>query len=148
MGFMLRKSIKLGKHTKLNISKSGLGISTGVKGARVGINAKGKAYVSGGKDGIYYRKQLSSNKENKIPLKNQVQDIKKYNFKIVGKAVNKLIKKCFISCIIGFVLMVLFLPLGYIWLIGTGIIGIGTFISLEKKLFSCNKENKFVDEGL
>src|SRR3989344_2910165 len=35
MGFSLRKSIKLGKNTKLNLSGSGVSISTGVKGARV-----------------------------------------------------------------------------------------------------------------
>ena len=42
MGFSFRKSIKLGKHTKLNISKSGVSVSTGVKGARVSVNNKGK----------------------------------------------------------------------------------------------------------
>lgn len=39
MGF--RKSIKLGKHTRINLSKSGVGVSTGVKGFRVGVGPKG-----------------------------------------------------------------------------------------------------------
>lgn len=148
MWFIFRKSIKLGKHTRLNISKSGIGVSTGVKGARIGINSKG-TYVSGGKDGIYYRKQLSSNK-NKIPLKNTMdtKDIKKYNFKVTGKAINKLIKKCFIVSIISFVILCLFAPLGYILLGIDMVMLIGTFISLEKRCFKYNKENKFVDEGL
>ena len=41
MGLRLRKSIKLGKHTRLNLSKSGVGVSTGVKGFRVGVGPKG-----------------------------------------------------------------------------------------------------------
>lgn len=148
MGLIFRKSIKLGKHTRLNISKNGIGVSTGVKGLHIGANSKG-TYVSGGKDGIYYRKQLSSNKE-KIPLKNitDIKDIKKYNFKITGKAINSLIKKCFIFAIISFVLMALFAPLGFILLGMDMIILIGTFISLEKRCWKCNKANKFVDEGL
>lgn len=41
MGFRFRKSVKLGKHTRLNLSKSGVGISTGVKGFRVSAGTKG-----------------------------------------------------------------------------------------------------------
>lgn len=41
MGLRLRKSIKLGKHTRLNLSKSGVGVSTGVKGFRVGVGPRG-----------------------------------------------------------------------------------------------------------
>jgi hypothetical protein len=59
MGFFLRKGFNLGP-LRLNLSKSGIGASIGVKGARVGINAKGKGYVSAGRGGIYYRKTLGS----------------------------------------------------------------------------------------
>lgn len=41
MGFRFHKSIKLGKHTRLNFSKSGVGISTGVKGLRTSIGPRG-----------------------------------------------------------------------------------------------------------
>lgn len=41
MAWRFRKSIKLGKFVKLNIGKKGLGLSTGVKGARVGLNSRG-----------------------------------------------------------------------------------------------------------
>lgn len=56
MGFSFRKSIKLGP-VRLNISKSGIGMSAGVKGLRVGVNAKGKSYssVSIPGTGIAYR---------------------------------------------------------------------------------------------
>lgn len=49
MGFRIKKSYKIGG-VRLNLSKSGIGASVGVKGARVGISGKGKAYTSiGGK---------------------------------------------------------------------------------------------------
>lgn len=41
MGFRFKKSINLGGGTRLNISKSGIGASTGIKGARIGIGPKG-----------------------------------------------------------------------------------------------------------
>lgn len=42
MGFRYRKSIKLGKGVRLNISKNSIGLSAGVKGARVSVNSKGR----------------------------------------------------------------------------------------------------------
>lgn len=42
MGLNFRKSIHLGKGFKLNIGKSSIGISGGVKGARVSMNSKGR----------------------------------------------------------------------------------------------------------
>jgi hypothetical protein len=60
MGFYLRKSLSLGKLVRLNLSRGGLGVSVGVKGARVGIDARGRSYVHAGTGGIYYRKTLSS----------------------------------------------------------------------------------------
>ena len=56
MGFFFRKSFRLGP-VRLNLSKSGLGISGGVKGARLGLSARG-AYIAGGLKGIYFRKRL------------------------------------------------------------------------------------------
>src|SRR5262252_8920927 len=58
MGLFFRKGFKLGP-LRLNLSKSGIGASIGVKGARVGINAKGKTYLAAGRGGLYYRKQFS-----------------------------------------------------------------------------------------
>lgn len=56
MGFYFRKSKSLGP-ARLNMSKSGLGVSTGVKGARVSFGPSG-TYVNLGKNGIYYRKKI------------------------------------------------------------------------------------------
>ncbi|MGI9460087.1 MAG: DUF4236 domain-containing protein [Pirellulales bacterium] len=59
MGFYIRKSFKVGP-ARINLSKRGVGGSVGVKGARVGVNAKGKGYVHGGRGGLYYRKEFGS----------------------------------------------------------------------------------------
>jgi len=63
MGFYLRKTIKVGG-INLNLSGSGLGVSTGVRGFRVGMNGRG-TYVQMGRGGLYYRKQVSWSRYNK-----------------------------------------------------------------------------------
>ncbi|WP_461630049.1 DUF4236 domain-containing protein [Labilibaculum euxinus] len=57
MGFYFRKSAGLGP-IRLNFSKSGIGVSTGVKGARFVFSPKG-TYVHLGRNGLYYRKHIS-----------------------------------------------------------------------------------------
>lgn len=58
MGFFIKKGFNFGP-LRLNLSKSGLGCSFGLKGLRVGANNKG-AYVHAGRQGIYYRKSLKA----------------------------------------------------------------------------------------
>ena len=53
MGFYLRKSVKAGPF-RVNLSKSGLGVSVGVPGFRVGTGPRGN-YVHLGRGGVYYR---------------------------------------------------------------------------------------------
>lgn len=57
MSFYLRKSISVGP-LRFNLSNSGVGVSVGVKGFRVGAGPRGN-YVHMGRGGIYYRKTLS-----------------------------------------------------------------------------------------
>jgi len=61
MGFSFRKSIKLGL-VRVNLSKSGLGVSTGVKGARVSVGPRG-TQMSVGAGGVYYRTKLAASKK-------------------------------------------------------------------------------------
>jgi hypothetical protein len=56
MPFYLRKSISAGPF-RFNLSKSGVGLSVGVKGLRVGTGPRGH-YVQAGRDGLYYRASL------------------------------------------------------------------------------------------
>lgn len=56
MGFYLRKSISVGP-LRFNLSKSGIGVSAGVKGLRLGVGPRGN-YVHMGRGGLYYRATL------------------------------------------------------------------------------------------
>ena len=77
MAFYLRKALSFGP-LRLNFSKSGLGLSAGVTGARVGIGPKG-AYVHGGRHGLYYRKYLNSGKQSaKTDRANQQEGTRAY----------------------------------------------------------------------
>ncbi len=58
MGLSFRKSMKIAPGIRLNLSKRGLGLSAGLRGARVSANTKGETNVSGGHGGLYYRKRL------------------------------------------------------------------------------------------
>jgi hypothetical protein len=57
-GWYLRKAFPLGRFLRLNLSKRGVGLSGGVPGLRVGVDAGGTPYVSGGRGGIYFRERL------------------------------------------------------------------------------------------
>ena len=58
MGFYLRKSISVGP-LRFNLSKSGVGVSAGVKGLRFGVSPRGN-YVHMGRGGLYYRATIPS----------------------------------------------------------------------------------------
>lgn len=60
MGFFFRKSLNFGP-LRVNLSKSGVGFSTGVTGFRIGTGPKG-AYIHAGRGGFYYRKTLGTKK--------------------------------------------------------------------------------------
>lgn len=62
MGFSWRKSIKLGENLRLNLSsKSGIGLSFGVKNARASVNKNG-VRLNGGKSGLRLTKHFSFKK--------------------------------------------------------------------------------------
>lgn len=56
MGWYLRKSVRMGP-VRWNLSKSGIGMSVGVRGLRVGTGPRG-AYIAGGRGGLYFRQRL------------------------------------------------------------------------------------------
>jgi hypothetical protein len=58
MGYYVRKSLKAGPF-RFNLSKSGVGVSAGVPGFRVGTGPRGN-YVHVGRHGVYYRTSLNS----------------------------------------------------------------------------------------
>jgi hypothetical protein len=56
VGFYIRKGFNFGA-LRLNLSRSGLGMSVGVKGARIGVGPRG-SYIHLGRGGLYYRQSL------------------------------------------------------------------------------------------
>lgn len=65
MGLRFHKKIKIAPGVDLNLSKSGMGMSVGPKGAKVSVNSKGDIYgnISIPGTGVSYREKL--NKKNK-----------------------------------------------------------------------------------
>jgi hypothetical protein len=68
MGWSLRRSKKVGPF-RINLSKSGIGLSAGVKGLRVGRDAKGRTYSSVSIPGTgFYNRTYQSKSVNKFRL--------------------------------------------------------------------------------
>lgn len=64
MGWRFRKSVNLGGGLRLNLSKSGVGISMGTRGARIGIGPQGlRTAVGLPGTGIYWEKRTSLGKK-------------------------------------------------------------------------------------
>ena len=70
MGWYLRKSVRMGP-VRWNLSKSGIGMSVGVRGLRVGAGPRGP-YVAGGRGGIYFRQGLGTQRK-RAPLPQRQQ---------------------------------------------------------------------------
>jgi len=57
MSFYIRKSVRFGP-VRLNLSKSGVGVSFGVRGARLSTGPRG-TYINMGSHGVYYRQKIN-----------------------------------------------------------------------------------------
>jgi hypothetical protein len=62
MGFYIRKSVSAGPF-RFNLSRSGVGVSVGVKGFRIGSGPRGN-YVHMGRGGLYYRASLGGSRKS------------------------------------------------------------------------------------
>jgi len=65
MSFYIRKSLSFGP-IRFNLSNSGVGVSAGIKGFRVGSGPRGN-YVHVGRNGFYYRASLSRPRAHSSP---------------------------------------------------------------------------------
>ncbi|MCA9173828.1 MAG: DUF4236 domain-containing protein [Xanthomonadales bacterium] len=72
MALYLRKSVSVGPF-RFNISKSGLGLSAGIKGLRVGTGPRGN-YIHMGRGGLYYRAALPPMKSGSSAPRSFAQD--------------------------------------------------------------------------
>src|SRR5947209_4046868 len=66
MGYFFRRSAKIGPF-RLNFSKSGIGASVGVMGARLTMTPHGTTYITVGRNGFYYRETISSGARSSQP---------------------------------------------------------------------------------
>src|SRR5438552_13065409 len=66
MGLYLRKSVRVGPF-RFNLSGSGIGVSCGIPGLRIGTGPRGN-YISAGRGGIYYRKTFSDSRSVPVPV--------------------------------------------------------------------------------
>jgi len=68
MGWRIRRSRRLGPF-RVNLSKSGLSLSAGVRGARVGVNSRGKLRTTVGVPGtgVYYTRQVGTGSPHTAP---------------------------------------------------------------------------------
>jgi hypothetical protein len=92
MPFYLRKS-KSFSPIRLNFSKSGVGASVGVKGARVAFGPRG-TQINMGRGGIYYRKSLATptrQRQVNAPIQQPLQDADPEAQAIVSADVGELI---------------------------------------------------------
>lgn len=71
MPFYIRKSVSAGPF-RFNLSKSGIGISAGVKGFRVGTGPRGH-YIHAGRGGLYYRSSIPGGGRKAQPLHGEPQ---------------------------------------------------------------------------
>ena len=65
MGLYFRQSIKVGPF-RFNLSKSGFGMSAGVRGLRVGTGPRGH-YIHAGANGFYYQQRFGGGSKSKGP---------------------------------------------------------------------------------
>jgi hypothetical protein len=73
MSFYIRKSLKAGP-LRFNLSKSGIGVSAGVTGFRIGKGPRGN-YVHIGRGGAYYRKTFPSSTTPPEPSRNGIEEL-------------------------------------------------------------------------
>ena len=65
MGLRFRRSIGLGRFFRLNLNKGSVGLSGGVRGARVSVNSKGRKTATVGipGTGLSYSKNIGKKKK-------------------------------------------------------------------------------------
>lgn len=85
MGLRFRKSIKLGKHTRLNLNKKSFGVSFGGKGARFTLNSKGRRTSTFGIPGTGLSYTTASGGRKKSRSKSKVKGRKARGFTSTAK---------------------------------------------------------------
>jgi hypothetical protein len=123
MGLFLRKSFRAGP-VRFNLSKSGVGISGGMTGLRLGVSPNGKTYVAGGRHGLYFKETQQPAAESQT------------NFNLETTRKNRAIYKTIIKVTAFCVL------LAFIWSWFWYIIGALTLVAIVYRLTAVRAEDK------
>lgn len=98
----LKKAISLGPF-RINLSKSGIGLSFGITGLRVGTGPKGP-YIHAGRGGLYFRKSLKEapNNQNEIVKEEVIESTEPQSIwkKIYIYSANFIVGMCILYLII------------------------------------------------
>lgn len=122
MGFYIRKSISVGPF-RFNLSKSGVGVSTGIKGFRVGTGPRGN-YVQMGRGGIYFRQTLPNAKpstSHNLPPKLQEEEPSQITFEEIESGDVNLMVDSSSSALLEEVNSKAKKPLFWPWVVGAGV---------------------------
>jgi hypothetical protein len=77
MSFYIRRSVRFGP-VRFNFSKSGVGVSLGIKGARLSTGPRG-TYINMGGQGVYYRQKINDSIDS--PTNSQSDNFEGYDFR-------------------------------------------------------------------
>lgn len=144
MSIRFRKSFKVAPGVRLNVSKSGLGMSVGTRGARVGVGPRG-AYTSVGipGTGIYSINYLGGKKS-----KESNQTMSSFSSDDIIPVPAELRQGSSVGClaiIVGLIFSFTVPPLGVVILFGTLIISVAN--SNAKAIRLHKKANRYVKKG-
>lgn len=115
MGMRFRKSVNVGKHVRINVSKSGIGGSIGVKGARITKTASGRTRktISIPNTGISYVSESGGRKSSSDTISKTYS-----NHPIVYGVTGVMSLVCGILCILcGLILVAMSVSYGWVFVI-------------------------------
>lgn len=144
MGLFFRKSKQIGLF-RLNASKSGFGLSFGIKGCRLSINPRG-IQLNAGVKGTYYRKSVSWNKlksNNTSVYKNEKDNETKIMQIIITKEQQRFANAFVLTFIITSLLWC-FLLLVRLWFLAYLIAFLGFLFNLKLSLTNPEKFKEMV----
>lgn len=123
MGLRFRKSVKMGP-VRLNLSNKNIGISTGIKGARVSVNSSGRATTSVGAPGtgLSYTKSLPLSKKKSQQSRS---DVRISYTDPVGANLAMIVASCGVGIVIISIYLLLKSPI-----IGIAAMAVGLFLSI------------------
>jgi hypothetical protein len=141
MGLRFRKSIKLGKGVKLNLSKKGFGVSIGGKGARYSINSSGRSTTTLGipGTGLSYT-HTSGGKKRKSASKSTTKKKTRVSYAALKQPMKTGLGMMILTICLGFTGVQWFVSkrwaMGFLYLFTGGLFFIGWLVDVIRQIVS------------